>query len=403
VWKSLAMASIWRKSVGIGLAAWLLAGCHLTWVRPVSLDMKLTNDRNELLTVEGNCTLPDGAVLEAQLLDKNGRRWAYGRGSVKHRRYFVVLEVSRCPGFRPLNLDVYFDPMLASAQVQRITGERGEGLRGEHLIESHGRNLVWIRQRVVLTMSARQVTIRRLQSGDGDIDDLQSYLVRHPNDAESLIGLGLAFLKQRPSQHYVQSEAYKMLLEGIKHKPAATALELEARLWVARLDEKAAREAAERERQKAPAFSSRYIDDVLIRPGQALGAFQLGMGYQFLCLSFRLQPTDQKNVYTLNEFPGLRLTFEDDGPLIRVATTSSRYRTQEGIGPGSDLADLQKILPQVTVTYSPVEIRQDGRAYANATLPLEGIQLLIEQSYDPNLPLPEQVVKEVEVFKSPPP
>ncbi|MBT9583251.1 hypothetical protein IV102_07870 [bacterium] len=397
------MMGRWRSRLGLTLAGLCLVGCHLTWVRPVSMDMKLTNDRNELLTVEGNCTLPDGAVMEAHLLEKNGRRWAYARGVVKNGRYFVVLEVSRCPGFRPLNLDVFFDPLLASAEVQRITGERGEALRGEQLVESHDRTLLLLHQSVVLTMSARQVAIRRLQSGDGDIDELQSYLVRHPNDGESMIGLGLAFLKQRPSQHYVNSEAYKMLQEGIKNKPAAGSLEMEARLWVARLDEKAAREAAERERQKAPAYSSRYVDDVLVWPGQSLGAFQLGMGYQFLCLSFRLQPTDQAGVYIIHEMPGLKLTFEGGtGSLIRAASQSPRYRTQEGIGPGSDVADVLKLLPQTQIVYSPVEIRQDGRAYANATVPLQGLNLLIEQSYDPNFPIPEQLVKEVEVFKPAP-
>ena len=394
---------LWGMFYVLVCLVWL-TGCHLTWVRPVHLDVQVTNDRNELLTVEGRCNLPDDAVLEARLLEKGGRRWAYGRGSVKDGHYYIVLEVSRCPGFRPLNLDVYFDPLLASAKVQRVTGERGEAMRGDQLFESHGRIMLLMRQRVVLTMSARQVFIRRLQGGDGVVEELQSYLVRHPGDPESLIGLGLAFLKQRPSQHHVNSEAYKMLLEGIKNKPASNALEMEARLWVARLDEKAQREAAERERQKIPSYSSRYLDDVLIRPGHSLGAFELGMGFQFLSLSFRLQPTDQVGVYTINEFPGLTLTFDGPyGPLVKVATQSERYRTQEGIGPGSEWEAVRRILPELTVTYSPVEIREDGRAYANATVPLRGLNLLIEQSYDPNFPIPEQLVKEVEVFKSSPP
>ncbi len=146
-----------------------------------------------------------------------------------------------------------------------------------------------------------------------------------------------------------------------------------------------------------------WAHDVLVWPGQSLGAFQLGMGYQFLCLSFRLQPTDQAGVYIIHEMPGLKLTFEGGtGSLIRAASQSPRYRTQEGIGPGSDVADVLKLLPQTQIVYSPVEIRQDGRAYANATVPLQGLNLLIEQSYDPNFPIPEQLVKEVEVFKPAP-
>lgn len=396
MWKAPLVARKWLLWV-----TWLwLCGCHLTWVRPVHLEVGLTNDRNELLTLEGKCDLPEGSILEAQLRENQGRRWAYGRGRVHKGRYFVVLEISRCPGFLPLELEVFFDPLLASARVQRITGVRGEAMVGDQVIESHDRNLVMVRRRVVLTMSARQVAIRRLQSGDGDIDELQSYLVRHPNDAESLIGLGLAFLKNRPSQHYVNSEAYKMLKEGIKNKPAAQQLEMEARLWVARLDEKARREAAERERQKAPTFSSVYVDNVLVRPGQALGAYELGMGFQFLSLSFRMQPTEQAGVYVIPEMPGLRLTFNgSSGRLVRAATQNRRYRTKEGIGPGSELQDLLKLLPELEVTFTAPEIRADGRAYANATIPLEGLTVLVEQSYDPNFPIPEQVIKEVEVFK----
>lgn len=121
-------------------------------------------------------------------------------------------------------------------------------------------------------MSARDMALR-LQQGDGDVDELQSYLVRHPNDAESLIGLGLAYLEHRPSQQHVHSEAYKLLQQGILAKPASNSLEMEARLCLARLDEKARREAEERERDEQPTYSSRFVNEVLIRPGQALGAF----------------------------------------------------------------------------------------------------------------------------------
>jgi len=370
------------------------------WVRSVNLGLHLTNDGNELLTIEGSGNLPDGAVLEARLMEK-GRRWAQARGVMKDGRYFIVLEISRCPGFRPLDLQVIFDPVLASAQVQRHTGARGEALTGDCLVESGDRRLVVQSQKVVLTMSARQAHLRRLQRGDGDIDELHSYLARHPNDAESLIGLGLAFLKQRPSQHYVNSEAYRMLLEGIKAKPAATALEMEARLWVARLDEKAAREAAERERQRGPSYSSVYVDNVTIRPGVALGAFELGMGYQFLSLSFHLVPTSRAGEYTLQELPGFVLSFDPStGLLVRASTTNPRYRTLDGLGPGLDVSELQRILPDVSLLYSPVEIRADGRAYADCTVALKGMTLFVERSYDPEFPLPEQVIRSVEVCKA---
>lgn len=383
--------------------AWLaLAGCHMTWVRSIRLQVQLTNDRNELLTVEGDTNLPDGALIEARLSQKDGRRWAGGRGWVRQGHYFVVLEINRCPGFRPLNLDVFFDPVLASASVQQVVGTRGEAMSGDLLVESHDRLLVLKRTRVMLTMSARDMALRRLQQGDGDVEELQSYLTRHPNDAESLIGLGLAFLKHRPSQQYVNSDGYKLLQQGILNKPASNALEMEARLGLARLDEKARREAEERERRQAPTYSSRFVNETLIRPGQALGAFRLGMGHQFLAMSFRMRPTQIKSQYTIDVIPGLVLTFAgEDGALERASTTDIRYRTQEGIGPGSDVEELQRVLPSLKIEFGPARVGDDGRAHRYTTVELRGLKLLLEQSYDPAFPLPESTVKQVEVFVEP--
>lgn len=378
---------------------WLaLAGCHLTWVKPIRLEVRLTNDRNELLTVEGDTTLPDGALVEARLTQNDGRRWATGRGWVHRGHYYIVLEVNRCPGFKPLNLDVFFDPLLASASVQQLVGMRGEAMSGDLLVESHDRILVLKRTRVILTMSARDMAVRRLQQGDGDVAELQSYLVRHPNDAESLIGLGLAYLKHRPSQQHVHSEAYKLLQQGVLGKPASNALEMEGRLWIARLDEKAKREAEERERRKAPTYSSRFVSEVLIRPGQALGAFQLGMGEQFLRMSFQLRPTETRGQFTIDAVPGLSLTFTEGGTLVRASTTDTHYRTQEGIGPGSDLEELLRVIPNLPVEFGSPETGEDGRAHRYAKVELKGLNLYLEQSYDPNFPLPESTVKQVEVY-----
>lgn len=382
---------------------WLaLAGCHLTWVKPIRLNARVTNERNELLTVEGDTSLPDGAILEARLTQDDGRRWAVGRGWVRQGHYYIVLEINRCPGFKPLNLDVYFDPLLASSDVQRIVGMRGEAMSGELLIESHDRFLVLKRTRVVLTMSARDMAVRRLQQGDGDVNELQSYLVRHPNDAASLIGLGLAYLKHRPSQQHVNSEAYKILKQGVRGKPASNALEMEGRLWIARLDEKAKREAEERERRKAPTYSSRFVNETLIRPGQALGAFQLGMGEQFLRMSFSLRPTANKRQYAIDVLPGLLLSFTEGGNLVRASTSDTRFRTQEGIGPGSDVEELQRVMPGITIEFGAPETEADGRAHRYATMELKGLNLYLEQSYDPNFPLPESTVKQVEVYLIPP-
>ncbi|MFN8611988.1 MAG: hypothetical protein U0931_30865 [Vulcanimicrobiota bacterium] len=387
----------------LALWVWLvLSGCHLTWVRQVSLEVHLTNDRNELLSVEGSTSLPDGALVEARLAQADGRRWALGRGWVRGGHYFIVLEINRCPGFKPLNLDVFFDPVSASAEVQRVVGSRGEAMSGDLLLESHDRYLVFKRTRLILTMSARDMALRRLQQGDGDVDELQSYLVRHPNDAESMIGLGLAYLKHRPSENHIHSEAYKLLKLGIAARPGSNALEMEARLWVSRLDEKARREAEERERRKAPTFSSRFVTENLISPGQALGAFQLGMSQQFLGLSFRLRPTGRAGEFSVDPMPGLLLKFDRSGLLMSAASSDERYRTQEGIGPGSDVDDLMRVLPSLQIEWTAPELKADNRAHRYANVRLKGLILLLEQSYDPAFPLPQSIIKQVEVYVKPP-
>jgi hypothetical protein len=377
------------------LACWL-CGCHWTWVRQVTIDMRVLNERNQLLTIEGRCNLPDGAVLEGRLLDKDGRRWAYNRGLVKRGRYFMILDISHCPGFRPLNLEVFFDPLLATAKVQRITGARGEALAGPYVLESHDRSVVMLRERVVLTMSARQLALRRLETGDGNLEELQSYLVRHPNDPETLLGLGLAYLKQQPSQRWKGSKAYKLLQQGLALKPKETSLEMEGRLWVGRLDDKARREEAERQRQVAPSYNARFIEQTLIHPGKSIGAFELGMPQQFLLLSFKLQATAVADTFLIPDFPHLRFTMTA-GKVSKITSRDPRHRTQEGIGPGSAMEDLQQILPEVRPAWGAEEKRADGRLYSQATVELEGLNLVVERHYDPNFPLPEQSIIEVQV------
>lgn len=386
-----------RRWFALLTAIWL-TGCHLTWVQKVSMDVRLTNDHNELLTVEGDCNLPDEALIEARLLDRDGRRWTYGRGLVRDGHYFVILEISRCPGFRPLELEVYFDPLMASAKVQATTGDRGQALAGDWIVESHGRALVLRRKRIMLTMSARQIRLRKLQSGDGDVEELRSYLARHPNDAESLIGMGLAFLKQRASEHHVGSEAYKMLKEGIANKPASTSLEMEARLWVSRLDEKERREKEERERLKAPTYAARFRDENLIRPGEAVGAFRIGMPYQFLALNFVLEPTEVPDHYHLKDFPELELTLASQyGSVVSISTSDARFHTYEGLHPGSDVQELLTLVPELSVPYGPDEMQADGRMHARATIPLRGLTVEVERSYDPMIPLPEQTIRRIRV------
>ena len=384
-----------HRSLRLGLLA-LLMGCHLSWVRKIDLSVGVTNESNQLLTVEGQCNLPDGALIEARLSDAQGRRWAAGRANVRQGRYFLILEISRCPGFKALSLDVFFDPLTANAKVQRITGERGEALAGPLVVELHGRAMVFKRTPVVLAMSARQLALRRLEAGDGDIDELQSYLARHPNDAESLIGLGLAFLKQRASQRHSGSEACKMLQDGIAQKSAPDSLEMQARMWLARIEDKEKREAAERERLKGPTFHSRFLEVAQVVPGHSLGAFELGMPLSFLEVNFRLLPLEPGK-FGIPEFPGLRLELDVQGKVGLIASNDPKYRTHQGIGPGSDVADLKQLVPDLQVRFGEATLGSDGKMHASCPIELNGINLLLERSYDPEFPIPEEIIREIQV------
>lgn len=382
----------------------LAAGCRVTWVRNIQLTTRLLNDHNELLTVEGNCNLPDGAVLEARLRDRAGRRWAYGRGEVRNERFFTLLEISRCPGFKPLTLEVYFDPLAATARVQEFTGERGEALAGSMLWESHGRILVMKRQRIVLTLSARQARVRRLVAGDGDVDELRSYLARHPDDGMSMIGLGLAFLKQRPSERHPGSEAFRMLLQGVKIGSGDANLDSEGRTWLAALEERQRREDEERARREAPPFDPKYLTATLVNPGRAVGLFELGTPERALLLNFKLRPTGQPGEFTIAEFPELKFALNSDALLARITPLTSRYATREGLRIGSDGDFLRKLIPGLQVDYQDEAApRANGRIYSHARLELEGLNLELERSYDPNFPLPQESVTAMEVVPGSPP
>ena len=55
-------------------------------------------------------------------------------------------------------------------------------------------------------------------------------------------------------------------------------------------------------------------------------------------------------------------------------------------------------MPTLPIEFGPAETGQDGRAHRYTTVELKGLNLYLEQSYDPNFPLPESTVKQVEVY-----
>ena len=106
--------------------------------------------------------------------------------------------------------------------------------------------------------------------------------------------------------------------------------------------------------------------------------------------------------FSVDPMPGLLLKFDRSGLLMSAASSDERYRTQEGIGPGSDVDDLMRVLPSLQIEWTAPELKADNRAHRYANVRLKGLILLLEQSYDPAFPLPQSIIKQVEVYVKPP-
>lgn len=395
-----------RLASALGLVV-LLCACTVIPVRDYHLSVRILNDSNNLLVVEGDTNLPEGAPVEAGLYDGDGRRLSSSRGLVEQGRYFVVLDVSTVPGFSHHTLVVSFDPLLASSEILDITGHRGEAMRGDLVEYQKGRNLLVSRTDVMLVVESRQAGYRELQEGDlaAAIRELESYLARNPHDTEAMISLGLAYLEWRQAERRVGTRAHVLLQRAIELAPESERA-VEARLWISRL------EAEERARRAEIAFrrsvsvgpGSVFHSNKTVVPGEALGAIRLGMPYRALIR--RLAPDNlpafEEGVETVSfsTFHGLTVGIDSETSKVVWASSDSEFFRLDGdLGVGSLLQEFQGKLKGVyTPAYGPEKRLADGSFESFGVIRLDGLVLYVRRTRDAVVGIPVDTVVEIQVI-----
>ncbi|MEW6277498.1 MAG: hypothetical protein AB1758_02665, partial [Candidatus Eremiobacterota bacterium] len=271
------------RAVRLGLAALLTLSCTVTPVRRYHLGVEVVNDQNRILSVEGRTNLPDGAPIEALLLDPGADLTvSHGRGTVHSSRYFLQLDVSRAPGGERLDLEVRFDPMLAEPSVRRQVGPRGVGMGGELVEEEEdGRTVLVRRVGVVLPMEGREAAMRAVDPSNPEpgIRRMESYVLRNPQDSEAMVRLALVLLAHREPERHPGSRAHALLSRAYDLNPAGD-FGSDAYRWNLYLGQAARELEAQRRIQDAmnqadPRRRLQQMAEVL--PGEALGAVRLGV------------------------------------------------------------------------------------------------------------------------------
>lgn len=385
------------------LACCLLAGCTVRAVRDFELTARVLNDSNHLLVVEGNSDLPDGAPIEAVLVDRDGRRLAASRGELRDSIYFVVLDVRRAPGFVPLTVEVAYDPLLAGAAVTETTGPRGEAMNGDQVEESHGRNRLVSRMDVVLVVSTRQAAMRELK-GEGSLRELEAYVARNPRDTIAMVELALAYLNWRPSERRMGSRAHALLVRAVQINPD-TDMTVEARLWLSKLEaEERARQAHRAYRQAlATGPGGRFSTNSTVVPGKALGEIRLGMPLRALVRRFApdgIPDLSGEGVVEIRfpEYHGLTVTVDKQSQQVVSATATGFFRLPSGAGVGSLVQEFYSDYPRIRVAFGEPETQEDGTRVSYGAVRLKGLFLMLERRQGSGFGIPVDKVIEIGVL-----
>lgn len=373
----------------------LLAGCTVRMVTSYKLDARITNEANNLLTVEGETNLPEGAPVEAQLLDKGGRRLARGEGQVRDGHYFVVLDVGRVPGYTHHQLVVDFDPIVAPYSVTDLTGKRGEAMTGDQLEFEAGRYRLVKRLDLVLEVNDRQAGYRELERGDlaGAVRELESHLQRNPRDLDATMRLAETYIEWRKAEQRAGTRAYALFQRVVDLSPESEQAG-RARLWISRIEaERRAREA-QAELQRSLKNGGRFREVKTIKPGRALGAITLGMPYRPLARRFApLSRPDfsgggvEKVVF--KDFNGVSVGVDRrTHKIVWAATESDFYELPNGLKVGSVIQEFRGKMRVRTPRYGKVSSDSEGYEVSYGDVPLDGLVLTFQRRTDPTFRLP---------------
>ncbi len=394
------------RGFGAILILLCLGGCTVRLVQDFTLTARLVNESNKLLSIEGESNLPEGAPIEARLLDKKGRRLARGQGQIREGAYFIVLDVARVPGFSRHSLQVFYDPIIAPGEVTDVTGPRGEAMRGGQVQFEAGRYLLLENVNVVLEVNNRMAGYRQLESGDlaAAVRELESHLQRNPRDVDATLRLAQTYLEWRQAENRTGTRAHLLLQRVIDLAPESEQAR-QAHLRLARIDAERRAAKARLALRQSMANGGRFRTEKRVVPGKALGAIKLGMPYRVLARRFpTLSPPQLKGTgveeVVLRDFNGVSVGVDRLTRRIVWARAEGVdfYELDQGLKMGSPLQAFRGKYPIRRPNYGAVSVDQEGFEVSYGTVLLEGLSLTFQRRTDPMLKLPVDRLYAVEVF-----
>lgn len=367
------MLDICRKTYCLSLS-WLLAaamliltGCSFFGYISAGLTVSVTNDNNQVLSVEGHSNLPDGTVVRA-VLKESEKPIAKNTCSLENGRFHTVLDISLAPGNCALSLEAVIDPVESPLDVKDVLGSHGEFLIGEQVEDIDGSSCLVNRMRLVLPMNKRNMAIRRVQAGDYNlgIAALEGIMAVEPNDDEVKAWLGYALLSRDSSENSIGSRAYE-LLNSVNLKKLNEPIRSLCGSKLARWKEAVDKEKQERERRQAirSTLARREARKSEIKVGRTLGGVDIGVSARDV---YQLAIPDKYPAWSSS---GLVLYHMPDRPVdvyfdgqtsvvVEVYTESRSYLVGGRVGVGQDMADAEEMFPDGRLTLDSERFMPDG-------------------------------------------